>query len=426
MKKNVILYLLPILLIFSIAVASADKGDVYVIPIKSDINGVTSSIVREGIKEAEENFASAIVLDIDTYGGYIHSAEEIKNEIVKTKIPTVSYVNNKAESAGVLISIASEKLYMSKTATIGSAEPIPNSEKILSFWVSVLRDTAQLRERDDNIVASMADKDMEIEGLVKRGKLTNLTSKEAEYTNISDGTKDSIEEIVKELFPDAKNIVKSKISIKNRLASIIIHPVINTLLLVVGFVGAIVEVFMPGFGLGGVSSIVGFGLFFAGNLISGNGELMSLLLSILGMVLIFIEMLIPGFGITGISGIVLLFTGIITAMKDFTHGVLALSIAIIVSSIVGFVIVKKGFESPLVKNVVLNTNLNSKTGIVKDKEKSDLVGRKAVALTVLRPSGTIEIDGERMDALTEGEFISKSSEVIISRVVGTKIFVRRA
>lgn len=426
MKKNVILYLLPILLIFSIAVASADKGDVYVIPIKSDINGVTSSIVREGIKEAEENFASAIVLDIDTYGGYIHSAEEIKNEIVKTKIPTVSYVNNKAESAGVLISIASEKLYMSKTATIGSAEPIPNSEKILSFWVSVLRDTAQLRERDDNIVASMADKDMEIEGLVKRGKLTNLTSKEAEYTNISDGTKDSIEEIVKELFPDAKNIVKSKISIKNRLASIIIHPVVNTLLLVVGFVGAIVEVFMPGFGLGGVSSIVGFGLFFAGNLISGNGELMSLLLSILGMVLIFIEMLIPGFGITGISGIVLLFTGIITAMKDFTHGVLSLSIAIIVSSIVGFVIVKKGFESPLVKNVVLNTNLNSRTGLVKDKEKSDLVGRKAVALTVLRPSGTIEIDGERMDALTEGEFISKSSEVIISRVVGTKIFVRRA
>lgn len=426
MKKNVILYLLPILLIFSIAVASADKGDVYVIPIKSDINGVTSSIVREGIKEAEENFASAIVLDIDTYGGYIHSAEEIKNEIVKTKIPTVSYVNNKAESAGVLISIASEKLYMSKTATIGSAEPIPNSEKILSFWVSVLRDTAQLRERDDDIVASMADKDMDIEGLVKRGKLTNLTSKEAEYTNISDGTKDSIEEIVKELFPDAKNIVKSKISIKNRLASIIIHPVVNTLLLVVGFVGAIVEVFMPGFGLGGVSSIVGFGLFFAGNLISGNGELMSLLLSILGMVLIFIEMLIPGFGITGISGIVLLFTGIITAMKDFTHGVLALSIAIIVSSIVGFVIVKKGFESPLVKNVVLNTNLNSKTGIVKDKEKSDLVGRKAISLTVLRPSGTIEIDGERMDALTEGEFISKSSEVIISRVVGTKIFVRRA
>lgn len=423
--KNRIGILIVVLILLVSSVAFADSDSVYVIPVKGNINGVTRSIIEDGIKEAENSGASTIVFEIDTYGGFIHSAEEIKNDIVNAGLPTISYINNKAESAGVLIAIASEKLVMNTSATIGSAETIPNEEKVLSLWVSLLRDTAQYRNRDDQIVAAMADKRIAVDDLVESGRLLNLTTKEAEDVGFIDYSVNSLDEILKAEDKVGAQIVEPEISFKNRIANVLTNPIVNTLLLILGFVGAVVELFMPGFGLGGVLSILGFGLFFTGNIISGNAEWMSLVLFILGGVLIFIEMLIPGFGLPGISGIVLILMGIISAMRDVTQGVLSLSIAIIIASIVAIIVVKKGFESPLMKRIVLGKNLDTESVKPDSFYTLDLIGKEGEAVTILRPSGTISIDGTRYDALSEGDFIPQGAQIKVLRVIGTKIFVRR-
>lgn len=425
-KRKYWVIFIVLLILLTSTIGLADTDSVYLIPVKGNINGVTQSVVSDGIKEAETSGASMIIFDIDTYGGFIHSAERIKNDIIRTNLPTISYVNNKAESAGVLIALASEKLVMSKTATIGSAETIPKDEKTLSLWVSILRDTAQHRNRDEQIAASMADASIEIKDVIEKGRLLNLTTREAENLEFIDYSADSVNDILKVENKGSAEIVEPNISAKNRIADILTNPIINTLLLIIGFVGAVVELFMPGFGLGGVLSILGFGLFFTGNIISGNAEWMSLVLFVLGGILIFIEMLIPGFGLPGISGIVLLVMGLVSAMKDITQGLVSLSIAVIIAAIVGIIVVKKGFESPLMKKVVLGKNLDIESAKPETINTLDLIGKEGKSMTILRPSGTINIDGVRYDALTEGDFIPQGADIKVIRVIGTKIFVRRA
>ncbi|MDO5689921.1 MAG: NfeD family protein [Tissierellia bacterium] len=413
------------LLFFFATASAASEAVVYVVPIHGDINGVQYSIVKEAIQEAESQKAAAIVFDIDTYGGYVQSAEMIKNEIINTELPTLSFVNNKAESAGVLIAIASETLVMNQSATIGSAETIPKNEKVLSVWVSMLRDAAQYRGRNPDVVVSMADADKELEGVIERGRLLNLTTDEAESIGFIDYSATSVEDLLSQAEIEYTQIKSPDISASNTIAGFLTNPIVNTLMLIMGFVGAVVELFMPGFGLGGILSILGFGLFFAGNILSGNAELLSLLLFILGAILIFVEMLIPGFGLPGISGILLLLAGIVLAMKDLTSGILSLSIAIITATIVGGIIVKRGFSSPLFNRIILNKNLKKESVIPATLSVSNLIGKQGKSLTILRPSGTVEIEGVKYDALTEGEFIPRDTDIEVLRIVGAKIFVRR-
>ncbi|MDD2397374.1 MAG: nodulation protein NfeD, partial [Tissierellia bacterium] len=186
--RKIGIVLIVLLMLSSIALGSeVNTGDkVYVVPIKGEINRATNYFVKNTIEELEHEGAKAIIFEIDTYGGLIDQAQQIKDSIISTDIPTISFVNNNAQSAGVLITIASERVVMAKNATIGSAETIPNTEKALSMWRAILRDTAQYRGRNSDIIEAMADKDIEIEGINEIGKLINLTSNEALEYGIAD------------------------------------------------------------------------------------------------------------------------------------------------------------------------------------------------------------------------------------------------
>ena len=190
MKKKLLTFLMLFLIFISINLYANSQNDVFVVKINGEINNATVSYVEDSVKKAEEAKADAIIFEIDTYGGQVIAAEKIKNKIIDTDVRTIAYVNNKAESAGVLLTIACEKVYMSKTATIGSAETIPKTEKNISFWRSILRNTAEYRDRDEKIIEAMADSDVVIEGLSEKGKLINLTSSESLKYKISDGIAD--------------------------------------------------------------------------------------------------------------------------------------------------------------------------------------------------------------------------------------------
>lgn len=375
--RKIGVFLVILLLLSSIALGGTEistDDKVYVVPIKGEINRATSYFVKNKIEEIENEGAKTIIFEIDTYGGFIDQAQQIKDSIISTDIPTISYVNNNAQSAGVLITIASEKVVMAKNATIGSAETIPNTEKALSMWRAILRDTAQYRGRNSQIIEAMADKDIEIEGINKTGKLINLTSNEAVKYGIADLVANDYESILNHFNIKASKIVKVNEGFQVKLAKAISSSALSTLLLAIGLIGIVVEVFTPGFGVGGIASIIAFGLYFGGNILAGNSNWISLTFFVIGLILIVIEGMVPGFGLPGISGIIAFVAGIIMAMNNISSAVLSLSIAIILTAIVVIIFVKLGYRSKIFNDVILSNELLKDKGYI----PSDEIGRAHV------------------------------------------------
>lgn len=214
-------------------------------------------------------------------------------------------------------------------------------------------------------------------------------------------------------------------SASSAFVDLISNSKISILLLTVGFVGMILELFIPGFGVGGIISIISFGLFFAGNIMAGNSQWTSLIVFVVGLILLVIEAVSPGFGLPGISGIVLIIVGIILAMESVKEAIESLSISIILTTIITILLIRRGYRFKAFHKVVLNTNLDRESGYVSSEEKEEYLGREGVAITELRPTGVIEIDGQRLDALSEGTFIPKDTKVKVIKVEGSKIIVRR-
>ncbi|NLV89306.1 MAG: nodulation protein NfeD [Tissierellia bacterium] len=425
MQKRFIVLLILLIALVLPSISFADINDVYVIPIKGDINRATYNFLNHTMDKVIKENPKAIIFEIDTYGGVIVEAEKIKNLIISSPVPTIAYVNNKAESAGVLIAIAADNVVVSNTATIGSAETIPNTEKVLSMWRGLLRDTAQYRNRDPEIIEAMADKDIEIEGLIEKGKLLNLTSHEAVKYGIADLATDSYDDIL-EFFDLANvNINHVEESLQVKLAKYISNPYISSLLLTIGFVGLVIEILTPGFGIGGTISIIGFGLYFGGNILAGNSHWTSLILFVTGLILLVIEAMIPGFGLPGISGIILVLIGTVLAMGSLKTAVVSLSIAILITTIVTIVLIKMGYRSKLLNKIVLDTAHEGERGYLSVDSPIDYLNKEGKSITELRPAGFIEIDGEKLDALSDGGFIPKEMPIKVVRVEGSKIFVRR-
>lgn len=405
--------------------AQSLPGKAYVVPIKGEINRATHNFVRDVVDDLNNKGAEVIIFEIDTYGGLVDEAIKIKDVIIGTNIPTISFVNNKAASAGVLITIASEHVVIAENAIIGSAETIPNTEKVLSMWRGVLRDTAQFRGRDSLVIEAMADKDIEIPGLVTSNKLVNLTAREALEYGVADMQSSDYEAMLSNFGYEVSGIEKVDEGLQVKLAKYISNPYISTILLTLGFVGLVIEILTPGFGLGGTISIMGFGLYFGGNILAGNSNWTSLILFVVGLILLMIEGVVPGFGLPGLGGIVFVIAGTVLAMQDLSAAVLSLSIAIIITALVSIVMIKMGFRSKLLNKIILSNKLEGKKGYLSNDTMDEMVGKEGISLTELRPSGFATIDGEKYDVLSEGGYIPKETQIKVARVEGAKIFVRR-
>jgi len=425
MKRIVTFLLLTVILLSGISHGKQATKDVYVIPIKGEINKGTYSFLKTTVNDIVKRYPEAIIFEIDTYGGIISEAEKIKNLILDLKVPTIAFVNNKAESAGVLITISAEKVVMAESSTIGSASTIPEDEKVLSMWRSFLRDVAQQRGRNVKVIEAMADKDIAIEGISEEGKLLNLTSKEALELKVADYISNNYEDILSHFNIAYDSIVQVEENLQVKFSKFISSYQISILLLTFGFIGMILEIFIPGFGLGGIISIISFGLFFAGNIMAGNSQWTSLIVFIIGLILLVIEAISPGFGLPGISGIVLIVVGIILAMGSVKQAIEILSISIILTTIITILLIRRGYSLKSFEKIVLTTNLNKEGGYISSEDKGGYLGKEGITISELRPSGIVEIDGERIDAISEGVFIPKNTSIKVVKVEGSKIIVRR-
>ena len=426
MKKKLLTFLMLFLIFIPINLYANSQNDVFVVKINGEINNATVSYVEDSIKKAEEAKADAIIFEIDTYGGQVIAAEKIKNKIIDTDVRTIAYVNNKAESAGVLLTIACEKVYMSKTATIGSAETIPKTEKNISFWRSILRNTAEYRGRDEKIIEAMADSDVVIEGLSEKGKLINLTSSESLKYKISDGIADDYLQILEYENLNGRNIIEVEKTFEVKLISFVSNQFVSTFLLTIAMVALVFEILSPGFGIGGTISIISFGLFFLGNIMSGNSNVYSLFIFLLGLVLLFVEVIVPGFGLPGISGIIFVIVGIAMSMRTLEIAVASIAIAGVSSVIVGIILIKKGANSKFAKKITLFESMTAEKGYLSVDAPRIKVGDKGFTMTPMRPIGYIVIDNEKFEASSESGFIDKDEGVIVLKVDGSKIFIKRS
>lgn len=426
-RKNlrILIITLTFFLIFTGPYFSAASEDlVYVVPVREEITQATKRYIDLAISEAESLGADMIVFELDTYGGQIDSVEQIKNYIISTDIETTCFIDNKAESAGVLFAISCDNIIMSPYGTIGSAETIPNTEKILSMWKSMLRNVAQNKGRNSVVIEAMADVDVIIEGLSEKGKLLNLTTQEALELGIADNQAASLEDLIELLgFKDARvEIIQEDWATK--LGKFLSSQKVSSVLLVLGFVGLIIEFFVPGFGLPGVVGGLSLVLFFGSNLMVGNASWFSIIFFLVGVILLVVEAFIPGFGLPGISGIILTILGIVTSMQSLQQAFTAILMAMIITIVTVVIIFKYGFNSRTFKSITLNKSITGSSNPNLIGKKLVEPGDRGIATTMMRPTGFIEINEKKFDATAESNYIAKGKEVEIIKIEGNKIIVK--
>lgn len=424
-KSAILMMFMLVFLLGTVSWGNADTEKIFVIKLDQEVNMGSYNHLKDSLKKAREGEYDLVVIEVDTLGGRIDAAEKMSNEIRRAGIKTVAFVNNKAESAGVLLSISAKDIYMAPGGTIGSAETIPKTEKILSYWVSLLKSVAEDTGKDPELVAAMADSDIVIKGLKEKGKLLNLTSQKAMELKFSKGTVSSRDELYSKLkISDYEETVAER-GARSSFISFISSPNIMPLFLTLGFFGVLVEIITPGFGLGGFLGILGFSLFFGGAYLEGNGSMLSIGIFILGIVLLLIEVMIPGFGVFGIAGIGAIFGSIVMVTDSLAQAAVYTVVALGISFGAIYIFMKKVGLKKMENTVFLASKLDKEAGFQTSKEKTELMGLMGLTKSYMRPSGKIELDGLVYDAITEGEFIEVGKTVTVIRVEGSKIIVRQ-
>lgn len=421
-----------------------EKRVVYVAPVEGIIDLGLAPFLSRVLAEASDRGASALVLEINTFGGRLDAAVLIRDALLGARIPTVAFVNHRAISAGALIALAAEKIVMAGGSTIGAATPVavgapgaeapPVAEKTVSYVRKEFRATAESRGRPPLIAEAMVDSDVEVPDLIETGKLLTLTTEEALTHGVADFQADTLGELLAQLELAGAEVRRPSPNWAENLVRFLTNPVVSSLLMSLGILGILLEIRTPGFGVPGAVGIASLALFFWGHWLVQLAGWEELLLAAAGIVLLAIEVFIlPGFGIAGVVGIAALVSGLGLTLVGAgatwgavvaAAGRVALSLLLAIGA--SLVLLRVLPKLPLGRRLVLDTELPVKAGFGSAPE-ADIhwLGRRGVSLSPLRPAGIAEIDGERVDVVSKGDLIEAGQPVEVVRVEGNRVVVRR-
>ena len=426
---------------------------VYKVPIHDTIDLGLPPFIERSIKMAEEDNAKAIIFDIDTFGGRLDAATQIKDAILSTKIPTIAFINRRAISAGALISLSCEKIFMTSGGTIGAATAVDmsgkkGSEKVISYMREEMASTAESRNRNVDIAKGMVDEELFFTHLVingdsievndlegrKEGKLITLTTELALKYNITDGVQETLEELL--IFIELED-AEIKITDENwseAFVRFLTNPVVASLLTTFGFLGILFELQSPGWGIPGSVGLVCLALSLGASYIARLATMTDMLIILAGLGLLMVEIIIiPGFGIAGIGGIALILWGLyelllpdIPVGAEFeTMAIWGLTIGII-GGIIGLVLLFKLMTKTVFWQKLTSPAVEkSEEGYSTSVGWENLVHAEGVSQTDLRPAGWVIIDGKRIFVVSEGDFIEKDSKVKVLSVDGNRVVVRK-
>lgn len=421
--KYIFTFILTLCASFS-AFCSDSLTVIYRIRLDQDIDKSSQRLVTLGLEKASEASADYILLDLDTYGGAVDAADSIRSAILRYDKPVVAYINMQAASAGALISIACDSIYMKTGSSIGAATVVDQTGKVMpdkyqSFMRGMMRSTAEATGRDPHIAESMTD----------TANVLTLTPSEAMKVGFCEGVAESYQEVATLLAGGQKYVVKDMaddMTWLDRLIQLLLHPLLQSIFMMMIIGGIFVEIRTPGIGLPLLTAVVGALLYFAPAYLGHLAEYWEILLFFVGLVLIALEVfVIPGFGVAGISGIVLVVVSLSLAMVDNVElwnwdGTLNLKpilrpVGMVVLSATAAVfgsiwLVRKLYATRSFDHIALRQEMKASegfTGVVSGLE--NLVGEEVVVFTDMKPSGKVKASDGRIyeAALKFGGFASK-------------------
>lgn len=434
---------------------------VYTFPINGDIMPAQQRLVSKCLTEAREQHADLVVIRMNTYGGLVNVADSIRTMILNYPTPIWVYIDNQAASAGALIALAADRIYMHPGGSIGAASVVdqngqPMPDKFQSFMRATMRATAeshgQVIERIENgdTIRRWWRDPQTAEAMVGRTvadsttvNVLTFTSSEAVKNHFSEGTASSLEETLAQGGVETYTLTEYRPTTLDRLLAWLMNPVVQGIFVMMIVGGIYFELQSPGIGFALVVAILGAVLYFAPLYLEGVAQNWELILFIIGLVLLAVEIFVlPGFGIAGVAGIVAVILGLSFAAIDndllrhlptgeITVGWILQPILVVIiaatAALIGGLLLSKRFltgTTPLQRKVVLTAEMAPEQGYVSHPQvASELIGKTAEVAAVLRPSGRVIIDGIYYDAIAEeGQFIPRGKQVIITRFEGGVVY----
>jgi membrane-bound serine protease (ClpP class) len=429
--------------------ASSAKKLVYVIAIHKEISHTTKLYLSNGLAEAQRLGADAVLLHLNTYGGLLDAADSMRTAVMYSKVPVYAFVDNNAASAGALISIACKEIYMRKGATIGAASVVDGKGELLpdkyqSYMRAMMRATAETHGRDSSgrwrrdplLAEAMVDERTIVPGLVDSGKVLSLTAEEAVRWNFCEGIAETKEEVI-EHFLNLHDYELRAYSPSwfDNFKGFLLNPALQSILILIIIGGIYFELQTPGMGFPSIAAVAAAVLYFAPLYLDGLAANWEILLFIIGLLLIAVELFVlPGFVFFGITGIVCVIAGLTMSLLDNTffdfrgvapNHISNAALTVLVGLTGAFLLIiwlshKIGTGRGIFRRVSLQTNIETSVAEVVPQE---LKGCRGMAVTVLKPSGKVLLNGQYYDAISETGFIEQGCSVEIVRTENTQIYV---
>ncbi|MBX0358764.1 nodulation protein NfeD [Halobacillus sp. Nhm2S1] len=410
--------------------ADGEGQTVYVIPVKDTVERGMAAFLNRTTEEARENGVDHIIFEIDTPGGRVDAAGDIGEIFQDLDVPNSAFVTNRAYSAGSYIALNADSIYMKQTATMGASGVINSDgtaadKKAQSAWISAMVAAAESTGRDPLYARAMADASVDLKDYgAPEGEFLTLGAADAEEVGYAEGIVDDRNELLSVLGLSDATVIEENPTLSENIARFLTDPVVIPILLSIASIGLVVELYSPGFGIPGTMGALSLVLFFYGHIVAGLAGYEAIILLVLGIGLVIAEFFLPG-GIAGIAGVVAIVSSLMLSSADMGHMAMSIGIALLVTIVVSIVLFKfVGLERGFFRHIILNDSTSSEKGYVSSQNRLDLIGMEGEAITPLRPSGTADFNGERLDVVSEGGFIPVHQTVKIMKTEGSRIVVR--
>ena len=457
MRKIVLL----LIFIFAIQLVQAQEKQpivVYKLDLKDMVAPAMWRTTQKALQKAKEADAQLLLLEMNTYGGLVESADSIRTAILNLDIPSICFINNNAASAGALIAISCDSIYMRPGASFGAATVVNQTgeampDKYQSYMRSTMRATAEAHgkyaevvdgdtlwvwHRDPKIAEAMVDSRIIVAGIIDSSKVLTFTPNEAIENNYCEGLAENVEEVLEKAGYTNYVIKEYKLTNLEMIIGLLMSPYLQSILIMIMIGGIYFELQTPGVGFPIAASLVAALLYFAPLYLEGIASNWEILFFIVGLILIAVEVFaIPGFGVAGVAGSVLIITGLAMAMVEniefefstfyFTPVLKAFAL-VLGSGLIAFLVMlfsaDRLLNSPALKFITLQTKEDRDDGYLSfDIGLDDIVGKNGLAITVLRPSGKISIENKIYDAISEYEYIEKSTKVKVTKFEHGQLYV---
>lgn len=418
------------------------------VPIEGTVDLGLAAFVARALDENEGD--AALLLDINTLGGRVDAAIKIRDALLESRRKTIAFVHPRAISAGALIALAADVIAIAPGASMGAATPIQLgsegaeavSEKMVSYFRSELRSTAEAKGRRGDIAEAMVDASVVIPGLDTADKLLTLDTDAALETGMADSKAADVAEVLAAVGLTGAEVVTASENWAEQLVRFVTDPVVTGLLMSLGTLGILIELYTPGVGLPGALGLLCLALFFGGHLLVNLAGLEEVLLLGAGLVLLALEVFVlPGFGVAGVLGLACVVFALALSLVGLPLDVLLrtgawvepltrVGLALLVT-LIGLLVAARFLpRTRAMRRLVLDRKLDSHTG---DKggpegfvsaDETELLGAEGIAESDLRPVGVARFGARRVDVISEGGYVRAGTRVRVHEVAGSRVVVR--